>query len=106
MTSERAYGPGGELTKRGSKHFAPRAKLYFLRVMNYLGDPQLAVIGRYRGSHRYVTMIVSFSWLVNWRTDLVYSPYVAKALQPYWDGTPASKGEAEFYVDKFVNKRF
>jgi hypothetical protein len=104
MTSERPYGPGGGTTKRGSKHFAPGAKLYFRRVMGYTGDPQLEVIGRHRGSHRYVTMVVSLSWLESWRKDLVYSPYVARALQPYWTGTPGSEFEAAFYVQKFLSK--
>jgi hypothetical protein len=107
MTSERPYGPGGQITKRGSKHFAPGAKLYFLHVMGYQGgDPQLELVGRHRGSHRFVTMIVSLSWLENWRVNLVYSPQVAKELHPYWDGTPASKAKAESYVQKFLNEAF
>jgi hypothetical protein len=106
MTSERPYGPGGQITKRGSKHFAPGAKLYFRHVMGYLGDPQLEVVGRHRGSHRFVTMIVSLSWLENWRVDLVYSPKVAKELRPYWDGTPASNAQAEYYVQKYLNEAF
>jgi hypothetical protein len=107
MTSERPYGPGGQITKRGSKHFAAGAKLYFRQVMNRDGDPQLEVVGRHRGSHRYVTMIVSLSWLENWRPELVYSPYVARQLYPIWKtGTLGSKLEAEFYVRKFVNREF
>lgn len=106
MTSERPYGPGGQITKRGSKHFAPGAKLYFRRVMSYVPEPQVEVVGRHRGSHRYVTMIVSLSWLENWHTDLVYSPYVARKLHPYWDGSPGSQSLAEHYVREFVNKAF
>jgi hypothetical protein len=75
-------------------------------MMGYLGDPQLEVVGRHRGSHRFVTMIVSLSWLENWRVNLVYSPQVAKELQPYWDGTPASNAKAESYVQKFLNEAF
>jgi hypothetical protein len=103
MTSERPYGPGGHVTKRGSKHFAPGARLYFRRVMGYSSDPQVEVVGRHRGSHLYVAMVVSLSWLVNWRADLVYSPYLARKLQPYWDGSPGSQVLAELYVQQFSN---
>jgi hypothetical protein len=107
MTSERHYGPGGQITKRGSKHFAAGAKLYFIRIVNHDSDPQLEVVGRHRGSHRYSTMIVSLSWLENWRPELVYSPYVARQLYPVWrSGTLGYKLEAEFYVRKFVNREF
>ena len=64
--------------------------------------PRVEVVGRHRGSHRYVRMIVPGAWLENWHADLVYSPYVAEHLQPYWDGTPASKAKAEEYVELFT----
>lgn len=107
MTRERPYGVGSEITKRGSRHFAPGAKLYFHRVVGYSGrggDPQVEVVGRHRGSHRYATMIVSLSWLENWRVDLVYSPHVARELFGIWDGTPQSKAQAESYVQKFLGR--
>lgn len=104
MTGERSYGPGGATTKRGSKHFPPGAELFFRHVVGWTGDPQVEVVGRHRGSHRYATMVVSLSWLENWRKDLVYSPYVARALQPYWTGSPGSEFEAEFWVQVFLNR--
>ena len=67
--------------------------------------PRVEVVGRHRGSHRYVRMIVRGAWLENWHADLVYSPYVAKELQPFWDGTPASKAKAEEYVGLFTRSR-
>jgi hypothetical protein len=106
MTSERPYGPDGSTTKRGSKHFSAGAKLYFLCIVGHYGDPQIEVVGRHRGSHRYVRMIVSLSWLENWRKDLVYSPHVARALQPYWTGSRRSELEAESYVQRFLNWAF
>jgi hypothetical protein len=50
-------------------------------------------------------MIIPGAWLENWRADLVYSPYVAKELQPFWDGTPASRAEAESLVELFTRSR-
>ena len=99
MKAERPYGPGGKETKRGSKHFKPGAKLYC--------DPgsiggwydQIKVVGHHRASHRFVTMIVSSSWLTNWRLELAYSPYVMQAFWPRWDGTPEGKERAQEIVD-------
>lgn len=104
MRTERPYGPGGQEVKRGNKHFKPGAKLYLIEVMSWLErgakrDVQVEVVGRHRGSHRYVTMVVSASWLTNWRAELVYSPHVIGELWPTWDGTPAAKGQAQEMVD-------
>jgi hypothetical protein len=40
-------------------------------------------------------MIVSASWLVDWRAELAYSPRVIVELWPMWDHTPESKARAE-----------
>lgn len=80
MKAERPYGPGGVEIKRGSKHFAPGAKLYCSGSSwgpSYYD--QIQVVGHHRRSHRFVTMIVSSSWLTNWRVELAYSPYVIRA---------------------------
>ena len=101
MRAERPYGPGGQETKRGSRHFAPGAKLYCNLIVGQKHEPQIEVVGRHRASHRYVTMIVSASWLTNWRVELVYSPRVITDLWPIWDGTPASRAKAEQWVRSF-----
>ncbi len=103
MRTERPYGPGGQETRRGSKHFKPGAKLYLSHVLSWLErgakrDVQVYVVGRHRGSHRYVTMAVSASWLTHWRVEMVYSPHVIGELWPEWDGTPAAKGRAQDLV--------
>ena len=108
MTHSRPAGQGGAETKRGSKHFPPGAKLYFRHMMGWEDPadlPRVEVVGRHRGSHRYVRMIVRGAWLEHWHADLVYSPYVAKELQPFWDGTPASKAKAEEYVELFTRSK-
>jgi hypothetical protein len=93
MVRERPYGPGGVETKRGSRHFAPGAKLYVHRYIGF--KDQVEVVGRHRASHRYVNMIVSASWLTNWRAELVYSPRVIATLWPIWNASPGSKARAE-----------
>ena len=100
MKAERAFGPGGVEVKRGSKHFAPGAKLYCDRASwGAVYYDQIQVVGHHRASHRYVTMIVSSSWLTNWRVELAYSPYVIRAFWPRWDGTAEGKERAQEIVD-------
>lgn len=99
MKAERPYGPGGAEMKRGSKHFAPGAKLYCDRGGIGGWYDQIQVVGHHRASHRYVTMIVSSSWLTNWRVELAYSPYVIRAFWPRWDGTAEGKERAQRIVD-------
>lgn len=37
------------------------------------GYEKIKVVGRHRGSHQYVTMVMQARWLTNWRAKLVYS---------------------------------
>jgi hypothetical protein len=95
MAQERPYGPGGNETQRGTKHFAAGAKVYVRGTVGSGADRQVEVIGHHRGSLRYATMIVRPSWLTHWRVQLVYSPHVIDTLWPSWDGTPWAKDRAE-----------
>jgi hypothetical protein len=100
MASERPYGPGGRETKQGSKHFAVGAKLYCFPPLWGDGYEKIKVIGRHRATHKYITVVVSSSWLTNWRVDLAYSAYLIRKFWPAWDGTPRSKEEAQQLVDE------
>lgn len=105
MTAQRPYGPGGAETKRGSKHFAAGAKLYYLSGFWGTAAEQVEVMGHHRGSRRYVTMIVSSAGLENWRVELVYSPHVIRALWPKWSGTARAKiEEAQDIVASFSQR--
>ena len=106
MKAEHPVGPGGSESRRGSKHFAPGARLYLRRIMGFRNETDVAdveMVGRHRATHRNVLMIVRGSWLEGWRADLVYSPQVARLLWPKWDGTSASKEQAEWYA-AFLNE--
>ena len=76
VAHERSYGPGGAETRRGTKHFAPGAKVYIVDFFWGMGAENVTVVGRHRKSHRYITLAIRSRWLVNWRVELVYSPYV------------------------------
>jgi hypothetical protein len=102
VVAERPYGEGGTETRRGTKHFAPGAKLYCLPPLWGDGYEKINVVGRHRGSHRYVTMVVRSRWLTNWRAALVYSPHVIGALAGHWDGSERSKTRAEVLVETML----
>lgn len=86
---ERPYGPSGEETRSGTKHFAPGAKVYIVDFFWGMGGQDVTVVGRHRKSHRYITIVIRSQWLVNWRAELIYSPHVIRevitpeAYKPY-----------------------
>lgn len=80
IVSERAYGPGGQMTRRGTKHFPAGAKVYCLPGQWGDGYDQIIVIGRHRGSHTFRTMIIDSAWVTHWRAQVVYSPEVLRRI--------------------------
>ncbi len=85
IVDERPYGPEGKETRRGTKHFAAGAKIYCFPFQWGDGYERIRVIGRHRGSRRFVTMIIKSDWLTNWRAQRVYSPAVIKQLDNAWE---------------------
>ena len=58
VAEETGRGPGGREIGRGTKHFPPGAKVYCSPPLWGDGYERIRVVGRHRGSHRYVTMVV------------------------------------------------
>jgi hypothetical protein len=87
------YGEGGAQTRRGTSHFPPGAKVYCYPALWGDGYEQVTVIGRHRGSHRYVTMVIPSKRLTNWRAQVVYSPYIIKLMSRHWrsDSEPLAR---------------
>ncbi len=81
VVMEREYGPGGVEKRSGTKHFPAGSKVYILHHFWGMGGERVTVVGRHRGSHRYVTMTISSEWLANWRTELVYSPHIIRLIK-------------------------
>lgn len=79
---ERRFGPGGAETRKGTKHFAPGAKVHIVNFHG-TGRENVTVVGRHRKSHRYITLVTPLKWLVNWRVELIYSPYVIRKVIAY-----------------------
>ncbi len=100
----REHGESKEI-KFGTKHFFPGTKVYCYPVLWGDGYEQIKVIGRHRGSHKYVTMIISSSWLENWRTKLVYSPEVIARFEGRWNSTQDSRAKAEEIVHWMLQRQ-
>lgn len=102
IVKENLYGKSGHENKAGTKHFSPGTKVYCLPAQWGDGYDQILVIGRHRGSKRFVTMVISWKWITNWRTKVVYHPEVLRRLSHIEreDGrrTWASQEEVEQYV--------
>ena len=115
---ERRYGPEGQEIRRGTKQFAPGAKVYIVSFFWGMGGENLTVVGRQRRSHRYITLSMKSKWLVNWRVELLYSPHVIDVLKqnpdtyaahnqdiidnyPEWMGSPEVRARAEELVRGF-----
>jgi len=81
VVMERPYGPGGVEKRRGTKHFAPGAKVYVYDFFWGMGGESVTVMGRHRKTHRYIQLSMRAKHLANWRAELVYSPAVAKVIR-------------------------
>jgi len=119
--AERRAGHGVVAIRRGTKHFAPGAKVYCLPPLwdayhKCRGVDHIVVVGRHRRSHRYIALVMPTEWLTNWRVQLVYSPAVKRRMvhavwerrawlgptvanlragKLIWDGSADSKARAE-----------
>jgi hypothetical protein len=92
VVMERDYGPGGVEKRPGTKHFPAGSTVYILRRFWGMGGEQVTVIGRHRGSHRYVTMTIASKWLTNYRAKLVYSPHIIRLIQDSGEYPKAEPG--------------
>jgi hypothetical protein len=78
---ERPYGSGGAEKRRGTKHFAPGAKVYVYDFFWGVGGESVTVMGRHRKSRRFIQLSMPAKHLANWRAELAYSPAVAKVIR-------------------------
>ena len=93
VVHERRFGPGGIVIHRGTKHFAPGAKVHVVDFHWGMAGERVTVVGRHRKSKRYITLTMRSAHLANWRAELSYSPHVIReALADRGDGS----GRREF----------
>ena len=91
MVPERPYGPGGAETRRGTKHFAPGAKLYIIDW--YAGTcERIIVVGQHRSSKRFVTLVIDVKLVENLRTKVCYQPAIINKIKEHYAHAYAPKG--------------
>ncbi|MEU4290042.1 hypothetical protein AB0E63_17625 [Kribbella sp. NPDC026596] len=81
VAAERPYGPGGAETRHGLKIFSAGTKLYVPDGFGGMGWETVEVVGRGRGSARYVAVAVQTHQLTNWRVKAVHSPAALRQIQ-------------------------
>ncbi len=91
VVMERPFGPGGEETRSGTKHFAPGAKVCIVDFFWGMGGEDVTVVGHHRKSHRFITIVMRSKLLVNWRAELIYSPRIIKEVVQYKAYKPESR---------------
>lgn len=109
VLNERLCGPGKVEVRRGTKHFAPGAKVYVFDFYWGTGGEKVTVVGRHRKSGRYITLIMPAAYLANWRAELVYSPHVIEKVltgEFAWlpRGGPESQARAEEIVTLYIKR--
>ena len=62
--------------RRGTKHFAPGTLVYVYPVQWGDGWERMVVVGKKRGTHRYIRKVMPGSMLEGFRLKKVYSPTV------------------------------
>jgi hypothetical protein len=101
IVAESRHGDGGKVIQTGTKHFSPGTKVYCLPAQWGDGYEKIVVIGRHRGSKRFVRMVIRADWVTNWRAKVVYEPVVVRLIE----GTSESckKGwDSKKQVEEFV----
>lgn len=101
VAEQTLHGPAGETETSGTRHFSAGTKVWVLPAQWGDGWDDVLLVGRHRGSRRYVQMVVPLRHLVSFRVEGVYSPAVMRELERPWDaerGKPrqwASRDEAQ-----------
>ena len=80
IIEESPCGEGGSETRQGTKHFSPGTKVYCMPAQWGDGYDRITVIGRHRKSKRFVIMVISSTWVTNWRAKVVYHPAAIEQL--------------------------
>lgn len=96
------HGQGKAEIQRGTKHFSGGTKVYCYPPRWGDGYYRIKVIGRHRGSKKWVTMVISYWHLTNWRAKVVYDPHIVDMLKWPDSGWMWGNDDAEERVKAFA----
>ncbi len=68
------------------------------------GYERVKVIGRHRGSKRFVMVIINSKHLTDWRVKKIFDPYIVKKIKTHWDSSDRSHERAEQWAS-IMNER-
>lgn len=86
IVRERPYGPGGAETRRGTKHFAPGAKVYIIDW--YAGGcARIVAVGQHRSSKRMAKLVIDVNSVENLRAKVCYAPAVIAKIEEHYSPT-------------------
>lgn len=87
--------------KLGAKNFSPGTKLYCFPVLWGDGGERLTVIGKHRGTRKFVKMIQFSKYIENWRVQKVFNKHIISIFENCWD----SSDKSFEYATEFVESR-
>lgn len=101
MTEEQA-----KRRRRGTKHFAAGTLVWVLELWNWDESERVAVVGRKKGTHRYIRKVMPLDELENFRAKKVFSPTVISWMRGVREKIPnhgsgkysSGRGEGSFYT--------
>jgi hypothetical protein len=106
VVAEHPYGQSHE-PRRGSKQFTPGTKVYCLPPQWGDGYERTVVVGRARGSKRWITVVMKTNLITHWRAKVVYQPAVLHRLRQGIDNHNAqwkSREEVESWAESLRHK--
>lgn len=95
----RACGPGGAELKHGSKHFSGGTKVWCLPPQWDWSHENIVAIGRHRGSHRLMKLVMRRQSIEQWRARVVYHPGVLRRLNESRHRNWQSEQEVREFLD-------
>jgi hypothetical protein len=100
-----ARGEGGLELRSGLKHFSGGAKLWVAPARWGDGGEKINVVGRHRGSKRYIAIVVPTRFLTNFRVRGIYSPTVYRLLTDGWHALWPDQATAQRFCEYWNQPR-
>lgn len=94
IVEEHIHGESNEL-RYGNKQFRPNAKVFVNLVYGGMGHESILVIGIPRHSGKYIEIVISRKYVVNFRLQKVFKPAVLKKINQskweWWGNTDSAR---------------
>jgi len=103
VVAEHRVGENRE-SRIGTRHFSSGTKVYCYPPLWGDGYEKVKVIGRHRGQHGLIEIVMPSKRLTNWRVKMVYAPFVVTHMKDHWDDSTASKKTADSLVEEMKRR--